>query len=89
VIRIGDMVRIIAVPDLSGLSPRARRASVRVFAHILGTCKRVVAFNDLGWAELSFRIRTGPDPGLHTVWIEPRLLRVRRSPAGDGWPGRR
>jgi hypothetical protein len=29
--------------------------------------------------ELFFRILRGPQRGLHSVWIEPRLLRVRRS----------
>lgn len=78
VIRTGDLVRIVDIPDLSGMSPRARRASRRVFAHIVGRCKRVAAFNEAGWAELSFRILKGRDRGLHTVWIEPTLLRVRR-----------
>jgi hypothetical protein len=79
VIRKGDVVRVLSVPDLSGMRPRARRDSRAVFEHILGTYKRVVAFNELGWPELSFRILHGACAGLHTVWIEPELLRVRRA----------
>ena len=66
VIRVGDIVRILRVPDLYTLPPRTRRESRPVFEHILGTCKRVLGFNELGWAELSFRIRHGPRAGLHT-----------------------
>jgi hypothetical protein len=78
-VRVGDMVRVLKVPDLSGMRPRGRRESLAVFEHILGTYRRVVAFNSLGWPELSFRILNGPHSGLHTVWIEPELLRVRRT----------
>jgi hypothetical protein len=58
---------------------RGRRESRVVFAHIRGTYKRVVAFNSLGWPELSCRTLNGPYSGLHSVWIEPDLLRVRRT----------
>lgn len=78
-IRTGDKVRILKVPNLSGMPPRVRRHSRPVFEHILGTYKRVVGFNELGWAELSVRILRGPHVGYHTVWIEPELLRVRRA----------
>jgi hypothetical protein len=57
----------------------ARREPAPVFQHIVGSYKRVRGFNRLGHAELSFRILHGASAGLHTVWIEPRLLRVRRS----------
>lgn len=77
-IRVGDVVRVLRVPDLSGMRPRGRRESLAVFEHILGTYRRVAAFNSLGWPELSFRILNGPHSGFHTVWIEPELLRVRR-----------
>ena len=78
-IRVGDVVRVVTVPDLSGMRPRGRRESRAVFEHIIGTYKRVVAFNSLGWPELSFRILNGPYSGLHSVWIEPDLLQVRRT----------
>lgn len=79
VIRTGDVVKILGIPDLSRMSPRAHRASRRVFNRVIGTYKRVAGFNGIGWVELSFRILHGPDAGLHTVWIEPELLSVRRA----------
>lgn len=77
-IRSGDIVRVLGVPDLSGLSRSARRESAPVFEHIVGRYKRVQGFNRLGHAELSFRILRGACAGFHTVWLEPSLLRVRR-----------
>jgi hypothetical protein len=88
VVRPGDVVRILAVPDLSGLAPAALRASLPVFEHLVGTYKRVSGFNEIGQAELIFRIRKGPAAGLHVVWIETELLRVRRA-RGAGAHGSR
>lgn len=78
-VRVGDLVRIVGLPDLAGMRPAARRESARVFEHILGTYKRVRGFDRHGHAELYFRIVRGRSAGLHTVWLEPHLLRVRRS----------
>lgn len=77
-IEVGDLVRVLAVPNLSGMHPAIRKESEPVFAHIVGTYKRVIDFDKYGHIELFFRIRTGPHRGLHSVWIEPHLLRVRR-----------
>jgi hypothetical protein len=78
-IRVGDHVRVLGTPSLPDWSARARRESEAVFRHIVGTRKRVTGFNELGWVELMFRIRAGPHRGLHTVWLEPHLLRVQSS----------
>ena len=59
------------------MSPSAQRESRPVFQHIVGQDKRVVAFDRIGLAELAFRIRSGRHAGLHTIWIELHLLRVR------------
>jgi hypothetical protein len=59
------------------MSPLAQAESRPVFAHIVGTYRRVAALNELGWLELSFQIRKGPHAGWHTVWIEPELVRIR------------
>ena len=83
-IRIGDSVRILAVPDLRGMSPRARAETRAVFEHILGTYRRVRSFGRRGHVELLFRIRSGRSAGLHVVEIEPRLLRVRRPRTATG-----
>jgi hypothetical protein len=36
-IRIGDVVRVIDVPDLSGMSAHCRAESLPVFQHLVGT----------------------------------------------------
>ena len=38
-IEVGDLVRVLGVPDLGGMSARARRESTRVFEHIRGPYK--------------------------------------------------
>ena len=73
-LRKGDRVRVVGVPELVGMSGRARAESAPVFAHIRGTCKRVAGFDQYGLAELSFKIRLPPMAGLHCVSIEPNLL---------------
>jgi len=75
-IQIGDMVRVIGAPDLKGMHPSGRRESLPVFRYLVGKYKRVVGF-DHGLIQLSFRIRKGKHKGLHSVWIEPELLRVK------------
>ena len=75
-IHIGDVVRVIGVPDLKGMHPSGRRESLPVFQYLIGKYKRVVGVNH-GLIELFFRIRRGKHKGLHSVWIEPELLRVK------------
>src|SRR5262245_24993351 len=76
-LRQGDIVRVVGAPDLSPMSQPGRRESEPVFAHIVGTYKKIDAFDKYGCAELNFSIRDGKHRGLHTVWIEPFLLRIR------------
>lgn len=76
-LRSGSRVRIVGVPNLSGMKQPDRRLSERVFRHILGTCKRVSGFDQYGCAEIFFTIRRGPSRGLHSVAIEPFLLLVQ------------
>lgn len=71
----GDVVRIIGLPNLSQMSGRTRKESEPVFRHLKGKYKKVCSFNHIGLAEIEFRIRDGKLAGLHTVWIEPSLLR--------------
>jgi len=77
-IKAGAWVRVIGVPDLSNLSRRAFRETAPVFEHILGSYRKVSGF-DHRLVELTLRIRRGPRTGIHFVWIEPELLRVRRT----------
>lgn len=75
---VGDIVRVIGVPDLSGMSPECRAESLPVFEHLLGKYKRVEEFDECGQAWLRFKIRKGSHAGYHSVGIEPYLLRLRR-----------
>ena len=78
-IKIGDIVRIIGVPDLSGMSADCRAESEPVFLHLVGTYKQVEEFDEFGHAWVRFRIRSGPHSGSHSVAIEHYLLRIRVS----------
>jgi hypothetical protein len=77
-LRVGDIVRIVGVPDLSGMSVDCRAESLPVFEHLVGTYRRVAEFDEFGQAWLTFKIRNGPHAGYHSVGIEPYLLRLRR-----------
>jgi hypothetical protein len=78
-IAVGDVVRIIGVPDLSRMTPECRAESQSVFEYLVGKYKSVASFDDYGCVEIAFEIRKkGPHRGLHLVWIEPELLRVRQ-----------
>lgn len=77
-LRVGDVVRVVGVPDLSGMAPECQAESLPVFRHLVGKYKRVTEFDEYGLAWLMFRIRRGPHAGLHTVGIEPWLLKLRR-----------
>src|ERR1041385_1717772 len=88
-IRIGDIVRIIDVPDLSGMSEECRAVILIDFTHLVGTYKRVEEFDEYGQAWLRFKIRNGPHAGYHLVGIEPYFLRVRRKAKSGPASGRR
>ncbi len=78
-LHVGDTVRVIGVPDLKGMSEECRTESLRVFNHLVGSYKRIREFDEHGFAWLMFKIRRGADAGLHSVGIEPWLLKVRRT----------
>jgi hypothetical protein len=73
----GSRVRVVGLPDLTGMKQPDRRNSEAVFRHILGACKRVSGFDQYGCAEIFFAIRRGPSRGLHSVALEPFLLLVQ------------
>jgi hypothetical protein len=76
-IRKGARVRIVGVPDLSGIrDPRARRSVEAVFRHIKG--KKVRGFSRHGFAEIFFKIRSGRLAGWHGIEIAPNLLLAQR-----------
>jgi hypothetical protein len=75
-IQIGDVVRVIGIPDLQEMHPSSRKESLPVFRYLVGKYKRVAGVEN-GLVELLFRIRKGKHKGLHFVWIEPELVRVK------------
>lgn len=85
-IKVGDIVRIIGVPDLSGMSPDGLAEALPAFRYLVGKYKRVRRFDEHGCAEFSFVMRRADgERGWHTVWIEPFLLHIprRRSEAAS------
>lgn len=78
-IRIGDVVRIVGVPDLTGMSPKYLKETQAVFEYLVGKYKRVQEFEEDGCIWIDFTIMKGPHRGMHGVAIEPFLLRVRRA----------
>lgn len=83
-IRVGDTVRVVGVPELSGMAASVRGYSLGVYRHLLGKYKVVKAFDETGEICLRFGIREGAYAGWHSVTIEPFLLRVRKSKRSGG-----
>jgi hypothetical protein len=91
-LKVGDVVRVVGVPELSGMSEASRRDCLPVFRHLVGTYRTINAFDELGFAELSFEIRRGAHRGMHWVTLEPYLLKRREErtpPAKRQAPERR
>ena len=79
-LQVGDCVRIVATPDLSGMPIRGQRESLPVFKYLVGKYKIVRGFDEFGCVELSFVVRrSAPVAVNHTVWLEPYLVRKRRA----------
>jgi hypothetical protein len=77
-IRVGDIVRIIGIPDLSGMHCDNFSETKLVFEYLVGKYKRVSGFDAYGCAELSFTINQGAKRSWHSVSIEPTLLHIPR-----------
>jgi hypothetical protein len=70
----GDRVRVMGVPDLSGMSLKGIKESLPVFRYLLGQYERVASIDERGNAQLVFSIPHGKFKGWHAVMIEPFLL---------------
>ena len=73
-IGVGQMVRVVGVPDLDGMGKEEQILSRPVFQWLVGKLFRVSDFDEYGCAELDFVIPFGNSKGMHTVWIEPFLV---------------
>ena len=78
-LRVGDTVRIKGLPDVSGWTQEQKDFSLSVFEYLVGKYKKISDFNDLGMAEIEFRMKEGDEWVLHTVWLEPYLLRLKQA----------
>jgi hypothetical protein len=79
-LQVGDRVRIMGLPPDSAEWPQdVKEFSLAVFEHLVGKYKRIDGFGPLGHVEINFRIAKGPKTGLHSIQIEPFLLRKVRS----------
>lgn len=74
-LKIGDKVRVCAVPDLTGMSGEGLKESVPVFKYAVGKCFYIDSFDQYGFAEIDFGIPTGQFKGMHSIVIEPYLLK--------------
>jgi hypothetical protein len=76
-VKVGDVVRIIGVPDLSGMTKRGRADAMLAFEHLVGKYKRIKSFDGYGCAEFAFVMKhDNGDRSWHSVWIEPFLLHM-------------
>lgn len=76
-IRVGDTVRIVAVPEFEGWGAEAVGA---IFSHILGNYKRVSGFDERGELEFCIQIRKSRrylPAGVHCISLEPGCTRVK------------
>jgi hypothetical protein len=76
-IKVGDLVRIVGVPDLSGMSADGLAESLPAFQFALGRYKRVEGFDEYGCAEFSFTMKhENGERHWHSIWVEPFLLHI-------------
>jgi hypothetical protein len=71
---VGKKVRILGIPDLSGMPRKTRKETESVFRYLVSKRKTIQGVDRVGNAELEFRILKGPMKGSHLVAIEPSLL---------------
>jgi hypothetical protein len=73
------VVRILSSPKFTGTWARELQA---IFDYFVGKYKRVQAFDEYGQLEIAFRIlrqRGSIKKGKHAVWLEPNLVRLKRT----------
>lgn len=63
------------MPNLSGMSPDTLKETAAVFRFAVGRYFIVTGFDEQGYASLDITIPLGKNRGLHTIWIEPYLLK--------------
>ena len=76
---VGDTVRIVGVPDVSSWTREQKSFSLPVFEYLVGKYKKISDFNQVGMAEIEFKMKEAGEWIHHTVWIEPDLLKLKRA----------
>jgi hypothetical protein len=92
ILKVGDVVRVIGVPDLKSMAKSGLYESLPAFRHLVGTYRRIQMFDEHGLAQINFLVRRGPIAAWHGVAIEPFLLRRKdalRRPTMRSTPTRR
>src|SRR5690349_4581037 len=80
-IRKGHMVRVVGMPDLTGIRDRPGRLKAEAaFRHTQGRCYKVQGFSRYGFVDLFFKIRAGRNAGWNGIAIEPEFLLVQKRP---------
>lgn len=72
----GDVVRVVGVPSLKGMSKEGIAESRPVFRYLRGKSVRIEFITEFGMPWLDFAIPVGRYRGLHGVAIEPLLLEL-------------
>ena len=73
-LKVGDKVRILALPELTGMTPDSLAETLPVFKRAIGTYRRIHAFSRHGLIELKLRIKETNGWGTHFIFIEPSLV---------------
>lgn len=75
-IKVGDVVRVFGVPETTYWGPHLIKGSLPVFKYLVGKLYKVDSFDEYGCADIYFTIPHGRFRGMHSVAIEPHLLKL-------------
>ena len=74
-LKVDDIVKIIGIPNLTGMSKECKNETLSIFEYVFGKTKKITAIDEHNeLIELSFRILKGKSKGFHSIYIEPFLL---------------
>jgi hypothetical protein len=74
-LKVGDWVRLCRLPDLSGMSKNGIVESIPAFRFAIRHSARISYFEDDGLVCLNLLIPIGLHKGVHSIFVEPYLLR--------------
>lgn len=75
ILREGDSVEVQAVPDLSGMSETSLKETLPIFEYAVGKRYIINWLEENGLVQLDIEIPKGSHEGLHSIFIEPWLLK--------------